>query len=83
MVRKGFTPLNFAQFNGPKLTSRPRDHTDCMNPNLRVVDRSIRYPRDGTDCMDSIVCDDYGFVPISVSPVFSSNPNIRFMFCTA
>src|SRR5215210_1311666 len=25
----------------------------------------------------------YGFVPGSIRPVFSSNPNIKFMFCTA
>src|SRR5260370_112647 len=25
----------------------------------------------------------HGFVPTSIKPVFSSNPNIKFMFCTA
>src|SRR5262249_54984696 len=25
----------------------------------------------------------YGFVPTSISPVFSSSPNIKFIFCTA
>src|SRR5207245_11105397 len=25
----------------------------------------------------------YGLLPVSINPVFSSNPNIKFIFCTA
>src|ERR1041385_301407 len=33
--------------------------------------------------VSSVVDYSYGFVPTSINPVFSSKPNIRFMFCTA
>ena len=39
--------------------------------------------RDGTNLWTGSGHQDYGFVPANIKPVFSSNPNIKFIFCTA
>src|SRR5882672_1672232 len=46
---------------------------------IKIGQRDRRLDRGGGEYLIRV----HGLLPVSINPVFSSSPNIKFMFCTA